>query len=111
LRASQPDIGSDQENIAPWLGFFLSVLVGQARFAIDLLSRENVDKLLSPKQLAVWRYLESVDAASTAEIMAATGIVRPTVSQTLVTLLNLKKIERLGQGRATRYAKVIPLAQ
>ena len=30
-------------------------------------------------------------------------MVRPTLNQVLTKLLNMKKIERLGQGRATRY--------
>jgi sugar-specific transcriptional regulator TrmB len=37
------------------------------------------------------------------ELSEKLGIPRPTINQVLVKLLDLKKIERLGLGRATRY--------
>jgi hypothetical protein len=39
-------------------------------------------------------------------IMKKTKIARPTVKQVLDKLLRLKKIERIGLGRSTRYRKV-----
>lgn len=106
LRESQTTFKTPKENIATWLEFFLSVSVQQARQAIDLLSHENIEKLLSPKQLLVWRYLESSSEATPIEISQATNVTRPTVSQAINVLLRLKKIERLGQGRTTRYRKM-----
>jgi DNA-binding transcriptional ArsR family regulator len=78
----------------------------QSKQAIALLSHENIEQLLSPKQLAVWQYLETVDVTSPREISEATSVARPTVSQALDVLLRLKKIKRLGQGRSTRYTKL-----
>ena len=92
-------------DITPWLEFFLHVLLKQSKQAIELLSKENIDKLLSPKQLTVWKYLEQTEEATPGEISKATNVARPTVSQALDTLLRLKKVERLGQGRTTRYKK------
>ncbi len=106
LRQSQSTLGTERENIAPWLEFFLNISLEQAHQAIDLLSHENIEKLLSPKQLAVWRYLEGVAEATPREIAKAAKVVRPTVSQALDVLLRLKKVERIGQGRTTRYRKV-----
>ncbi|MFA4845785.1 MAG: Fic family protein [Patescibacteria group bacterium] len=106
LRKSQLTLGTKQENIAPWLEFFLTVSLEQAQQAIELLSHENIEKILSPKQLAVWRYLETVDEATAGDIAKAAGVARPTVSQAVDVLLRLKKIERIGQGRTTRYRKV-----
>ncbi len=106
LRDSQTTFKMPKENIDHWLEFFLTVSLEQARQAIDLLSRENVEKLLSPKQLAVWQHLEKVVEATPGEIVKATGVARPTVSQALDVLLRLKKIERIGQGRTTRYRKI-----
>ena len=37
------------------------------------------------------------------ELSEKLGIPRPTINQVLDKLLDLKKIERLGLGRATRY--------
>jgi len=106
LRRSQKTIKTKGENVVPWLEFFLHILLEQAKQAIDLLSKENIDPLLSPKQLSVWKYLESVSEASPGEISKATGVSRPTVSQALNVLMRLKKIKRIGQGRTTRYSKV-----
>lgn len=106
LRKSQSSLGTERENIVPWLEFFLNMALNQAQHAIDLLSHENIEKILSPKQLAVWRYLEGADEATAGDVTKATGVARPTVSQAIDVLLRLKKIERIGQGRTTRYRKV-----
>ena len=106
LRKSQSSLGTERENVTPWLEFFLTVLLEQARQAIELLSHENIEKILSPKQLAVWRYLEAVSEATAGDVAKSAGIARPTVSQAIEVLLRLKKIERIGQGRTTRYRKI-----
>ncbi|MBI3573398.1 MAG: Fic family protein [Candidatus Kerfeldbacteria bacterium] len=106
LRESQTTFKTPNENITSWLEFLLNVSLEQARQAIDLLSHENIEKLLSPKQLLIWKYLEQTPEATPAAIAKATGVARPTVSQALDVLLRLKKIERIGQGRTTRYRKV-----
>lgn len=106
LRRSQQTIGTDQEDISPWLNFFLSVVLQQSRLAVDLLSGEAIDKLLTAKQLAVLEHLTQVTEASPGEIAKAANIAQPTVRQALDKLLKLKKIERLGQGRSTRYRKI-----
>ncbi|MBI2473946.1 Fic family protein [Candidatus Uhrbacteria bacterium] len=105
LRKSQLTLGTEREDIESWLEFFLTVSLEQARQAIELLSHENIEKILSPKQLAVWRYLETVDEATAGEIAKAADVARPTVSQAVDVLLRLKKVERIGQGRTTRYRK------
>ncbi|MBU1348735.1 Fic family protein, partial [Patescibacteria group bacterium] len=105
LRKSQKTLGTDRENITSWLDFFLTISLEQAKQAIELLSQENVERLLSPKQLAVWKHLASVPEATPGEITKATGVARPTVSQAMDVLLRLKKVERIGQGRTTRYRK------
>ncbi len=106
LRKSQSSLRTERENVTPWLEFFLTVSLEQARQAIELLSHENIEKILSPKQLAVWRYLETVDEATAGDVAKAAGVARPTVSQAIDVLLRLKKIERIGQGRTTRYRKI-----
>lgn len=106
LRAGQKTFKKDNETILPWLEFFFKVLLLQAEQAIDLLSKESIEKLLSQKQLLVWQYLGKVTEATPGEISKATKVARPTVSQALDVLLRLKKVERIGQGRTTRYRKV-----
>src|SRR3990167_3508611 len=106
LRKSQNTMRGRKPNIAPWLEFFLSVVYKQAEMAIQLLSKESIDKILSPKQLVVWKYLQGVDEAAPGEIGSKTKVARPTVKQVLSKLLAIKKIERVGLGRTTRYRKI-----
>ena len=106
LRKSQKTIKTEKESIIPWIEFFLNICLAQARQAIELLSKENLEVLLSPKQILVWQYLETANEATPGEISKATKVARPTVSQALDVLLRLKKIKRIGQGRTTRYSKI-----
>ncbi|MBU4375482.1 Fic family protein [Patescibacteria group bacterium] len=108
LRKGQKNIGAKKNNITPWLDFFLTIFLKQSQMAAELLSKENIEKLLSDKQLAVWRYLQKVDQASPGEISKEAKVARPTVNQVLYKLMRLKKVERIGLGRSTRYRKLKP---
>jgi len=103
LRRSQKTLNTKKEDISMWLNFFFDILIKQSQMAIELLSKENIENLMSQKQLSVWGYLNSVDSASAREIVDNTKVARPTVNQALSILLRLKKIKRTGQGRSTRY--------
>lgn len=105
LRKSQKTFKSKNVTILPWLDFFLLIILQQSLMAVDLLSAENIEKLLSPKQLAVWQYLLSVDEATPMDIAKKTKVARPTVNQALNRLLSFQKVERFGLGRSTRYRK------
>lgn len=103
LRKSQKTFKTKNENILDWLNFFLDIILEQSQQAIDLLTSENIEPILSKKQLKVWEYLQQVKEAAPQQIADRTKIARPTVNQTLAKLLRLKKIERLGLARSTRY--------
>lgn len=103
LRKSQKTFKTKNENILDWLNFFLDIILEQSQQAIDLLTSENIEPILSKKQLRVWEYLQQVKEATPQQIADRTKIARPTVNQTLAKLLRLKKIERLGLARSTRY--------
>lgn len=106
LRRSQKSFSNPKENIKDWMNFFLKMILHQSEMAIDLLSKENIEKLLSIKQLLIWNYLQEVNEASPGEISKQTGVARPTVNQALDRLMSLKKVERFGLGRSTRYKLV-----
>jgi len=72
----------------------------------SLISDKDLNKILSPKQLVVWQYFQETEETTTGGIIKKTKIARPTVKQTLNRLLRLKKIERIGLGRSTRYRKI-----
>jgi len=106
LIKSQKTLGKKSENIFPWLSFFLDILLKQSEMAINLLESEDTEKLLSPKQLEIWNYLQKVPEATPLEICRKTRIVKPTAIQALNRLITLRKIERIGMGRGTRYRKL-----
>jgi len=106
LRKSQKTFKTEKEDIVPWFDFFLSVFLKQSEMAVDLLSKEDIEKILSQKQFSIWQYLQTVKEATPREISEKTRVARPTVSQALDKLLKLKKIERLGLGRSIRYRKI-----
>ena len=82
--------GTPNPNIVPWLDFFLSVVYKQSKLAVELLSKENIEKLLSPKQIAVWEYLQTVDEAPPKDISQNAKVALPTVAQALGKLIQLK---------------------
>lgn len=106
LRQSQNTFGTKKETVVPWLDFFLSLFLEQSRMAVDLLSKENIEKLLTKKQLAVWKYVQKEVGATPRGIAKNTGVAYETVRQALRKLMQLKKIERIGQGRSTGYKKL-----
>ncbi len=106
LRRSQKTMGTEKENITDWLNFFFDMILKQSQMAVELLSKENIEKILSEKQIIVWQYIEKTKETSTGDITEKTKIARPTVKQTLEVLLKLKKIERIGLGRSARYRKI-----
>lgn len=105
LRRSQKTFGK-VEDITAWLDFFLTMIFKQSEMAVELLESEQIEKLLSRKQLSVWEYLQAVVEAAPGEIAEKTKVARPTVNQALVKLLKLKRIEKIGSGRGTRYRKL-----
>lgn len=106
LRKSQKTFRTESEDLNYWMTFFLKIILEQSQRAVELISHEEVHRLLSPQQNKVWEYLSSQDKeVSPLEIAKATSVPRPTINQALDKLLRLKWIEKIGLGRATRYRK------
>jgi len=84
----------------------LDMVLKQSQMAVELLSKENIEKILSEKQLIIWKYIEKTEETNTGDIIKNTNIGRPTVKQALEVLLKLNKIERIGLGRSSRYRKI-----
>ncbi len=103
LRKTQITFKSEKSDLIPWLTFFLNIILDQSKQAVDLLNADNVEKTLSGKQLAVLEYLEKIKEATPGDIAENTKVARPTVNQVLEKLISIKKIERIGMGRSTRY--------
>lgn len=111
LRASQQTFRTqhkpegEQETIAPWLNFFLSIVKEQAVKSLALVEESTHDDTLSPKQREVLEYFSEVIEAGPSEIAATTGVLLPTVRKALDRLIELGKVKRVGRGRGTRYRR------
>lgn len=106
FRTTRTPSGGKNEDLTTWLDFFLNILLTQSQMAINLIVEEDIETLLSPKQLAVWQYLQEVDEVTPQDIAKNAQIARITVNQVLNKLLNMKKVERIGEGSGTRYRKM-----
>lgn len=103
LNRTQRTWKTEHEDISPWLLFFLTIMLKQTQIAVGLLSKESIENLLSEKQLAVWHYFNAHDIVTPKELRDNLKIAGPTVAQILNKLLDMRKIERMGAGRSSRY--------
>lgn len=105
LNKTQSTWKSDAENIAPWLTFFFSIMRMQAQKALALLEGDRIEDVLSEKQLALWHWANSLADKTFTRKMAieALGFPPRTVEAIIKKLLDLKRLDRAGEGRATRY--------
>ena len=103
LRKSTNFWKSEKEDVTDWLFYMFTVLKDLADKAIELLKSESIRLLLSDKQNQVWELFQTEKTLSRKEIADKTGISIRTVENIVQTLVDLKKIERQGRGRASKY--------
>lgn len=107
LRETQKHHKTKLEDISPWLNFFLDVLSEQTMRAQKLLNSDEPEKMLSERQTRVYELFDENSIFAVAEIDSKLKrkIPQVTIKQALSRLVELKLLERMGQGRATRYRK------
>lgn len=108
LRATQKNHKTEKEDITPWLNFFLDVLIKQVEKARKIMEQEQPEKILSQRQLQVYRLFERDKTLSVLEIdkKLKRKVPQVTIKQALSRLVALKLVERIGAGRGTRYSKI-----
>lgn len=108
LRQTQKNHKTKNENIEPWLLFFLDCMLEQTRQAFTLIERNDPEKLLSEIQKKIYELFisgQSDQELSVSDIQKITDISISTIKQALSRLMEHSLIARFGQGRATRYKK------
>ncbi len=104
LNKTQNTWKTESENIVPWLQFFLNVLKSQSSQALKIIEGDNIEYLLSEKQLFLWNWANERGAEfSRRDAVNALGFPERTVESIIKKLVDLKQLDRLGQGKATRY--------
>lgn len=107
LRKTQSKHKTENEDIAPWLNFFLDALLEQISRAKKIMEEDQPEKLLSEKQFKIYQLFQT-DTLGVLDInnLLKDSIPKPTIKQALSRLVALKLIERIGMGRGTKYRKI-----
>jgi Fic family protein len=103
LNKTQKTWKTKKEDLSPWILFFLQMVLEQSELALDIFNQESVELFLSEKQTQVWRFVLSKNIFSKSEVVLATGLKPRMVEEALKKFLQMRKIEKIGQGSATRY--------
>lgn len=108
LHEAQEHHKTANEDISSWLNYFLDSMLEQAKRAIDIMGEAQPEKLLSEKQANILNLFSDEGALAVSDINRKLKGKMPMVSikQALSRLASLKLIEKIGQGRATRYRKL-----
>lgn len=107
LRDTQKHHKTDGEDVTSWVVYFLDSLLEQTERARRLMENDQPEKLLSEKQLEIYRLFDEGKEIGVAEVTALLKgtIQRDTIKQALSRLVKLKLLERIGQARGSRYRK------
>lgn len=103
LNKAQKNWKSTQEDVSFWLLFIFDIFYQQAKQAQNLLESDQFEYLLSGKQMVFWQWAKQQGEFSRKSAIEALGFAPRTVEEMTKKLLAMKKLERLGQGRAIRY--------
>lgn len=106
LRQTQITLKNPSPEWGPWIVFFLKCLLAQTqRLTAKIESERAALASLTPLARTVTQMLETQARVTVAQIVAATGISRNTVKQTLSKLHKEGLIAQHGKGRGSFYTK------
>lgn len=105
LNKSQKSWKTSEEDVYPWLEYFVNIVDQQATAAMALLEQDHTETLLSDNQQLVWQWFKASpgEGKSRKDIIEHTGYPTRTVEYIVKKLLDHGLIERIGLGRGTRY--------
>lgn len=104
LNKTQSTWKTGSENIMPWLLFFLGIVKAQSQQALRIMEGDNIEYLLSEKQLAVWQWIQQGKREfGRKDVVNALNLPERTVESIIKKLMDLNRLERLGMGRGVRY--------
>lgn len=103
LNTTQATWKKPREDISAWVLFFLETILKQSELALLLITQESIEEFLSDKQLQVWHFALTQETFQRANVIQATKLKPRTIEQSIKKLLDMNKLTKLGQGKATRY--------
>lgn len=106
LRKTQSKHKTKNEDISPWLNFFLDAMLEQIKRAKAIMEEDQPEKLLSEKQLDIFRLFQGEELnVSDINKKLRGSIPMTTIKQALSRLVALKLIEMIGVTKGARYKK------
>jgi len=93
-----------QEDVTPWVYYFLSVLDSNKDHLQHKLEQSGVASQLSPVQKSILAYIGNHPGCQSGEIAKSLNIASPTVKRILNELVSTSLIEKYGSGRGTNYS-------
>lgn len=108
LNATQNKHRTDNEDITPWLNYFLDTLLTHTEKARQLMQGEHPEMFLSESQEQVLAFFKADEALSISDIgeKLHDDASRETTKKILARLVELRLIELIGRGRGARYTRV-----
>ncbi|WP_341788125.1 Fic family protein [Rickettsia endosymbiont of Lasioglossum villosulum] len=104
LNKTQSHWKKEAEDITAWLKFFLNVVKLQSTKALQIIKEDNIEYLLSEKQLLLWNWINKENKEfSRKDAVSALNFPERTVESIIKKLVDLKRLKSIGQGKATRY--------
>ena len=105
LNKTQQSWKTINEDLSEWLLYFLLIVQLQSEQALELINTDQIETLLSENQLRIlnWARQSSVTEFSRKDIITALDLPARTVEASIKRLVELKRLNRIGLGRATRY--------
>jgi Fic family protein len=109
LRATQKNHKTTREDVTPWVNYLLGALSLQTDRARELMENDQPEKLLSEKQIQIYRLFDGGKEIGIAGVITLLKgkTPRATVKQALSRLVKLKLLEQIGQARSARYKKIM----
>lgn len=107
LRTTQKNHKTKNEDISSWVNFMLDVMIIQAEKAKKLMEEDDPIKLLSEKQLEIYNLFSGGKELSVSRISTLLSKKTPlsSIKQALARLVKLRLLEKIGEGRGTRYIR------
>ncbi len=86
-------------------GVLLEHVRAQATNALTIIQEDRIEDLPSEKQLSLWQWAQArkEPAFSRKNAVEALGFAPRTVEAIIKKLVELKRLEKMGRGRGTRY--------
>ena len=108
LNKTQTTWKTENEDISSWFIYFLNTIRVQAREALKIIEGENIEYQLSQKQLLLWQWANKKKDQEFSRKDAIDELHFPTrtIEYSIKKLLDMNRLQRIGNGRATRYVVI-----